>query len=95
MMDSRALVLLARQAEIVKAVAVVLDRRAARNTAASLFVALAPFVAVGQESPPDPLPSIAVFSGPTATIQNNEPFVTSIKAREQTREAQRAMRERD
>ena|GEM_PF-171319 len=27
------------------------------------------------------LPKIAVFSGPTATIQNNEPFVTSIKAR--------------
>lgn len=26
-------------------------------------------------------PRIAVFSGPTATIQNNEPFVTSIKAR--------------
>jgi hypothetical protein len=25
---------------------------------------------------------IAIFSGPTATIQNNEPFVTSIKARE-------------
>lgn len=28
-------------------------------------------------------PKIAVFSGPTATIQNNEPFVTSIKARQQ------------
>ena len=27
------------------------------------------------------LPKIAVFSGPTATIQNNEPFITSIKAR--------------
>ena len=27
-------------------------------------------------------PKIAIFSGPTATIQNNEPFVTSIKARE-------------
>lgn len=27
-------------------------------------------------------PQIAIFSGPTATIQNNEPFVTSIKARE-------------
>lgn len=27
-------------------------------------------------------PRIAVFSGPTATIQNNEPFLTSIKARE-------------
>lgn len=27
-------------------------------------------------------PKIAVFSGPTATIQNNEPFLTSIKARE-------------
>ncbi len=28
-------------------------------------------------------PKIAVFSGPTATIQNNEPLVTSNKAREQ------------
>lgn len=29
-----------------------------------------------------PKPKIAVFSGPTATIQNNEPFVTSLKARQ-------------
>lgn len=29
------------------------------------------------------LPGIAVFSGPTATIQNNESFRTSIKARQQ------------
>src|ERR1041385_4093862 len=28
------------------------------------------------------LPRIAVFSGPTATIQNSEPLVTSNKARE-------------
>src|SRR5690242_9151612 len=28
-------------------------------------------------------PKIAVFSGPTATIQNNKPLVTSNKAREQ------------
>ncbi|HKB89423.1 MAG TPA: asparaginase domain-containing protein [Opitutaceae bacterium] len=27
-------------------------------------------------------PKIAIFSGPTATIQNNEPFITSNKARE-------------
>ena len=27
-------------------------------------------------------PKIAVFSGPTATIQNSEPLVTSNKARE-------------
>jgi len=27
-------------------------------------------------------PRIAVFSGPTATIQNSEPLVTSNKARE-------------
>ena len=31
----------------------------------------------------DAKPRIAVFSGPTATIQNNEPLVTSNKAREQ------------
>jgi hypothetical protein len=31
----------------------------------------------------EPKPRIAVFSGPTATIQNNEPLVTSNKAREQ------------
>src|SRR5690242_6354477 len=29
-----------------------------------------------------PKPRIAVFSGPTATVQNNEPLVTSNKARE-------------
>ena len=28
-------------------------------------------------------PKIAVFSGPTATIQNNAPLITSNKAREQ------------
>lgn len=31
----------------------------------------------------DPKPSIAIFSGPTATIQNNKPLITSNKAREQ------------
>jgi L-asparaginase len=31
---------------------------------------------------PDSRPRIAVFSGPTATIQNSEPLVTSNKARE-------------
>ena len=31
----------------------------------------------------DPKPRIAVFSGPTSTIQNNEPLITSNKAREQ------------
>lgn len=37
---------------------------------------------VGPARAADARPRIAVFSGPTATIQNNEPFVTSIKARE-------------
>ncbi len=32
---------------------------------------------------PSPKPRIAVFSGPTATIQNNKPLITSNKAREQ------------
>src|SRR2546426_2074589 len=32
--------------------------------------------------PPATKPRIAVFSGPTATIQNSEPLVTSNKARE-------------
>lgn len=45
-------------------------------TALSLGL-LAAAIASAQE-----LPKIAVFSGPTATIQNNEPFVTSIKARD-------------
>jgi L-asparaginase len=31
----------------------------------------------------EPKPRIAVFSGPTSTIQNNEPLITSNKAREQ------------
>ena len=31
----------------------------------------------------DSKPRIAVFSGPTATIQNTEPLVTSNKARDQ------------
>jgi hypothetical protein len=31
--------------------------------------------------PPAVKPTIAVFSGPTATIQNSEPLVTSNKAR--------------
>jgi L-asparaginase len=34
------------------------------------------------ENPSSPRPKIAVFSGPTATIQNTEPLVTSNKARE-------------
>src|SRR5712691_8574018 len=33
--------------------------------------------------PPSVKPKIAVFSGPTATIQNSEPLVTSNKARAQ------------
>ena len=33
----------------------------------------------------NPKPRIAVFSGPTATIQNSEPLVTSNKAREKYR----------
>ena len=43
---------------------------------ASLLVVSAAFAA-------DPKPRIAVFSGPTSTIQNNEPLITSNKAREQ------------
>ena len=34
-------------------------------------------------TPGSPKPKIAVFSGPTATIQNSEPLVTSNKARAQ------------
>lgn len=34
-------------------------------------------------APVGPKPKIAVFSGPTATIQNNKPLITSNKAREQ------------
>jgi len=34
------------------------------------------------DTPSDAKPRIAVFSGPTATIQNSEPLVTSNKARE-------------
>src|SRR4026208_1500640 len=34
------------------------------------------------ETRSDAKPRIAVFSGPTATIQNSEPLVTSNKARE-------------
>ena len=34
------------------------------------------------ETHSDAKPRIAVFSGPTATIQNSEPLVTSNKARE-------------
>lgn len=43
---------------------------------ASLLLASAAFAA-------EPKPRIAVFSGPTSTIQNNEPLITSNKAREQ------------
>src|SRR5499426_4363729 len=34
------------------------------------------------QQPTSPKPKIAVFSGPTATIQNSEPLVTSNKARD-------------
>ena len=43
---------------------------------ASLLIASAAFGA-------EPKPRIAVFSGPTSTIQNNEPLITSNKARKQ------------
>src|SRR5436190_13713224 len=43
---------------------------------ACLLTATAAFAA-------DAKPRIAVFSGPTSTIQNNEPLITSNKAREQ------------
>jgi len=35
------------------------------------------------QSESTPKPKIAIFSGPTATIQNSEPLITSSKAREQ------------
>lgn len=55
--------------------------RPSPRTAALLFsTALALFAGAATA---DTKPRIAVFSGPTATIQNNKPLVTSNKAREQ------------
>ena len=47
------------------------------------LVALAVAAAVCSHSQAADKPKIAVFSGPTATIQNNAPLITSNKAREQ------------
>jgi hypothetical protein len=49
----------------------------ARHLSSSITLALLASVSVSAADKP----RIAVFSGPTATIQNNEPFLTSIKAR--------------
>ncbi|RYY75404.1 MAG: hypothetical protein EOO52_08350 [Gammaproteobacteria bacterium] len=38
---------------------------------------------IGMAQAVDAKPKIAIFSGPTATIQNNKPLITSNKAREQ------------
>jgi L-asparaginase len=51
-------------------------------SAAVAIVALAPAAPFAQEREAGK-PRIAVFSGPNATIQNNQPLVTSNKAREQ------------
>ena len=48
---------------------------------AAALVAVCSFNALAAE--PGTKPRIAVFSGPTATIQNNKPLITSNKAREQ------------
>src|SRR4030081_763871 len=50
----------------------------AANLLAAAICAILTSVAQAAEKP-----KIAVFSGPTATIQNNKPLITSNKAREQ------------
>lgn len=47
------------------------------------LLALAVCQILGQAQAADAKPKIAVFSGPTATIQNNKPLITSNKARAQ------------
>jgi L-asparaginase len=49
-------------------------------TLVSTALILSSAVVAAQEAPTDPA-RVAVFSGPTATIQNSEPLVTSNKAR--------------
>ena len=44
---------------------------------------LATFVTAAIAHSAEPRPKIAIFSGPSATIQNNKPLITSNKAREQ------------
>lgn len=46
------------------------------------FLLNAVFIAAASAQAPQAKPKIAVFSGPTATIQNSQPLVTSNKARE-------------
>src|SRR5438552_15199862 len=48
-----------------------------------LVIAIAQVLLAAQSDAADTKPRIAVFSGPTATIQNNKPLITSNKAREQ------------
>jgi hypothetical protein len=47
-----------------------------------LAVAIGLCLAMSARADTSAKPRIAVFSGPTATIQNNKPLVTSNKARE-------------
>jgi L-asparaginase len=53
------------------------------HSAAITFTTFLAAVAVSFAQPAPAKPKIAVFSGPTSTIQNNKPLVTSNKAREQ------------
>lgn len=63
------------------------NSRSPRLVTAIVVSVVVPLVmaAEAQATPAEaaPKPKIAIFSGPTATIQNSEPLVTSSKAREQ------------
>ncbi len=50
-------------------------------TVATTFTSLLAAVSVGFAQPAPAKPKIAVFSGPTSTIQNSRPLITSNKAR--------------
>lgn len=54
-----------------------------RRSSLLFAVGIAALAAVGVSAEAADKPKIAVFSGPTATIQNNHPLITSNKAREQ------------
>ncbi len=58
------------------------DRSAGRACARTLAVVLVLTATSAQAQDQGDLPRVAVFSGPTATIQNSEPLLTSNKARE-------------
>lgn len=62
---------------------VVTDARAARGRSLLVLAILQVTLALPAIAALDAKPKIAVFSGPTATIQNNHPLITSNKAREQ------------